>query len=190
MSKIVIIAGSPNPGSRLNGILEYAEKVWKEKGFGIETVRVAELPAAALLHADFKDAALLRAIASVEEADGVVIAGPVYKASYSGLLKSFLDVLPQSGLQGKISLPLFIGGTIAHLLSVEYALKPVISALGGRHVLAGVYAVDQWVEKLENGGFQLTEELKNRLDRAADEFAEELSWAEYRKKNRERAGIA
>ncbi|MBW5449280.1 NADPH-dependent FMN reductase [Cohnella sp. CFH 77786] len=189
MSRIAVIAGSPNPGSRLNGIIGYVENKWSAAGFGIETIRAAELPAQALLQADFKDAALLRAIAAVEQADGVVIAGPVYKASYSGLLKAFLDLLPQTGLQGKITLPLFIGGTIAHLLSVEYALKPVISALGGRHVLGGVYAVDQWVEKRENGGFSLSEELQTRLERAADEFAEELRWLEFRKRQQP-AGVS
>lgn len=181
MSKIVIIAGSPNPKSRLNGLLEHVEKRWKDAGIGIETVRVAELPAEALLHADFADPAILRALASVEGADAAVIAGPVYKASFSGLLKSFLDLLPQAGLKGKVTLPLFIGGTISHFLSVDYALKPVISALGGRHVLGGVYAVDQWVERAADGGFALAGELQERLDRAADELAEELGWLEWRR---------
>lgn len=182
MSKITIITGSPNPGSRLNGIVQHVEKKWRASGIETETVRVADLPADALLLANFENEAIRKAIAAVEHADGVVVAGPVFKASYSGLLKSFLDLLPQTGLQGKIVLPLFIGGTIAHLLSMEYALKPVISALGGRHILGGVYAVDQWVERLNDGSFSLSAELRERLDRAADELAEELDWTEVRKR--------
>ncbi|WP_276355075.1 NADPH-dependent FMN reductase [Cohnella caldifontis] len=181
MSKIVVIAGSPNPASRLNGLIGSAVRRWQQAGIETGTIQVAELPAEALLSARYAESAIAEAVSAVEQADGVVIAGPVYKAAYSGLLKSFLDLLPQTGLAGKIALPLFIGGTIAHLLSVEYALKPVISALGGRHVLGGVYAVDQWVNRLEDGGFALSEELQGRLDRAADELAEELRWLEYRR---------
>jgi len=181
MSKIVILAGSPNPGSRLNGLIGSVERRWRQAGIGTTAVPIAELPADALLGARYDDPSIAEAVKAVEQADGVVIAGPVYKAAYSGLLKAFLDLLPQTGLAGKITLPLFIGGTIAHLLSVEYALKPVISALGGRHILAGVYAVDQWVTRLEDGGFALSDELQNRLDCAADELAKELEWLEYRR---------
>lgn len=74
----------------------------------------------------------------------VVIASPVYKASYTGILKAFLDLLPQTGLKGKVTLPLFIGGTIAHLLSLDYTLKPLLSVLGSRNIVGGVFTIDQW----------------------------------------------
>lgn len=176
MSQIVVITGSPTPGSRLNGLIERVESRWNEKGLGVGHIRVAELPAEALLHANFKDERILAALAQVEAASAVVIASPVYKASYTGILKAFLDLLPQTGLKGKIALPLFIGGTIAHLLSLDYALKPVLSVLGSRNILGGVFAIDQWVQRLEGGGFELSDELRERLDRAADELADEVAW--------------
>ena len=176
MSQIVIISGSPTPGSRLNGLIERVEGNWKERGIEVGHIRVADLPADALLHANFKDEAILAALGQVEAASAVVIASPVYKASYTGILKAFLDLLPQTGLKGKITLPLFIGGTIAHLLSLDYALKPVLSVLGSRNILGGVFAIDQWVQRLESGGFELTGELSERLDRASEELAEELAW--------------
>jgi len=176
MSQIVIISGSPTPGSRLNGVIQRVENNWAKKGLGIGHIRVADLPAEALLHANFKNEAILAALAQVEAASAVVIASPVYKASYTGILKAFLDLLPQTGLKGKITLPLFIGGTIAHLLSLDYALKPVLSVLGSRNILGGVFAIDQWVQRLDDGGFELSEELSERLDRASDELAEELTW--------------
>jgi len=182
MSRIVIISGSPTPGSRLNGIIERVESKWNEKGISVGHIRVADLPAEALLHANFKDESILAALAQVEAASGVVIASPVYKASYTGILKAFLDLLPQTGLKGKVTLPLFIGGTIAHLLSLDYALKPVLSVLGSRNILAGVFAIDQWVQRLDNGGFELSEELTERLDRSADELAEEIAWLDQRAK--------
>ena len=52
---------------------------------------------------------------------------------------------------------------------MDYALKPVISALGGTHILSGVFAVDQWITRLELGGYDLTERLRERLDDALNE---------------------
>src|SRR5690606_24241729 len=77
---------------------------------------------------------------------------PVYKASYTGLLKLFLDVLPQHVLNDKWVAPVFIGGTIAHLLSVEFAFKPVAAALGARRFAPAVYAVDLQVTRAERNG--------------------------------------
>ncbi|MFC5402886.1 NADPH-dependent FMN reductase [Cohnella soli] len=180
MSSIVIIHGSPTPGSRLNGLIEFVESNLQEKGIEITHVQVAELPAEALLRANFKDESIIAAVGKVEAATGVVIASPVYKASFTGVLKAFIDLLPQKGLQGKAALPLFIGGTISHLLSLDYALKPVLSVLGSRNILGGVFAIDSWVTRLEGGGFELADELRDRLTNAADELAEEIEWLDKR----------
>ncbi|MNI70021.1 FMN reductase (NADPH) [compost metagenome] len=64
-----------------------------------------------------------------------------------------------------MSLPLVIGGSIAHLLAIDYALKPVLTALGGRHILGGVYAVDQGIERLDGDKYVLSAEITTRLDR-------------------------
>lgn len=53
-------------------------------------------------------------------------------------------------------------------------MKPVINALGGRHILGGVYAVDQWVERLPDGAYGLSEELVARLERSVKELNELL----------------
>jgi hypothetical protein len=94
------------------------------------------------VRADFDDPAIRRAREQVAAARLVVIATPIYKASYSGLLKTFLDLLPQDALRGKTVLALGTGGSVAHLLALDYALKPVLAALGARHILDTVYAVD------------------------------------------------
>ena len=56
-----------------------------------------------------------------------------------------LDLLDEKALAGKVVLPIATGGSPAHLLALEYGLKPVLSALGARHILAGVYATDKQV---------------------------------------------
>ena len=190
MSHIVIISGSPTPGSRLNGLINYVENKWVADGHKISHIRVAELPAEALLHAKFGDEAIVKAVGVVAEADGVVIASPVYKASYTGVLKAFLDLLPQTGLRDKIALPLFIGGSLAHLLAIDYSLKPVLNALGARNILGGVYAVDQWVERLEDGQHGLSPELLLRLDASAAQLVEELHWHELKLQEKAKAAAA
>ncbi|BDG32731.1 NADPH-dependent FMN reductase [Parageobacillus thermoglucosidasius] len=174
MGKAVIINGNPSQVSRLNGMIQYVEQRLLQAGIEIEHIRVAELPAEDLIKAKFDSEAILHANKKVEEAEAIVIASPVYKAAYTGVLKTYLDLLPQKGLAGKIVLPLFIGGTIAHLLSIDYALKPVLSALGSRHILGGVYAVDTWIIRNEQEGYHLSEDLIHRLDEAVTEFAEEI----------------
>ncbi|KKO52518.1 NADPH-dependent FMN reductase [Paenibacillus sp. DMB20] len=175
MTRIAFIVGSPTRGSRLFGLTGYLEERLALSGYDIDFVSAADLPAKDLLRADFNSPAIKQAVAAVEGAEAVIIASPVYKASYSGALKTILDLLPQKGLRGKVVLPVFIGGTIAHLLAVDYALKPVVAALGGTHILGGVFAVDQWISRLEDGGYEITEELKSRLDDALQELGTELA---------------
>ncbi|MBX4426011.1 NAD(P)H-dependent oxidoreductase, partial [Mycobacterium tuberculosis] len=67
-----------------------------------------------LLYARFDNPALQTLNEQLAGADGLIIATPVYKASFSGALKTLLDLLPERALEGKIVLPLATGGTIAH----------------------------------------------------------------------------
>ncbi|WP_152395032.1 NADPH-dependent FMN reductase [Paenibacillus guangzhouensis] len=174
MSSVVLIAGNPTQGSRLFGLTQYATDHLALSGYDVEVVSAAELPAEDLLRANFNSPAIQQALATIARADAVILASPVYKASYSGALKTILDLIPQKGFQGKVVLPLFIGGSIAHLLAIDYALKPVVAALGGTNILSGVYAVDQWVSRTEHGGFELTQELKDRIDASVSELIVEL----------------
>ncbi|GIO67902.1 NADPH-dependent FMN reductase [Paenibacillus cookii] len=174
MTKIAVIAGSPSNGSRLFGLIQHATDRLARAGYDVDLISAADLPAEELLRANFNSPAIQEALSSVDEADAVIIASPVFKASYSGALKTVLDLVPQKGFQGKIVLPLFIGGTIAHLLAVDYALKPVVAALGGTNILGGVFAVDGWVSRTEHGGYELTEQLRERLDAAIGDLIDEL----------------
>lgn len=110
--------------------------------FGIAGSPTPSARSTALLHADATDVHIANALADVAAADLVLVATPIYKAAYSGLLKVFLDLLPQDGLRGKIVLPLATGGSLAHLLALDYTLKPVLGALGARHILDTVFATD------------------------------------------------
>lgn len=174
MAKIALVIGSPTPGSRLFGLTGYVQHKLLGSGHTVEVIAASDLPAEDLLHANFGSRELQDALNVIGSADAVLLASPVFKAAYSGVLKAILDLLPQKAFRGKVVFPLFIGGSIAHLLAVDYALKPVVAALGGTHILGGVYAVESWITRLEGGGYELDADLKERLNRALIELEEEL----------------
>ncbi|TBL76407.1 NADPH-dependent FMN reductase [Paenibacillus thalictri] len=171
MSKITLISGSPSVSSRLTGVLEVLEQALIHEGAEVQWIHVRELPPEDLVYTKFDSEAIAGANALIAQSDAVVVATPVYKAAYTGVLKAFLDLVPQKGLEGKPTLPVAIGGTVAHLLVIDYALKPVLAALGARHQLQGVFAQDTQVKRLEGGGFEVEEELAERLRQAASELA-------------------
>lgn len=142
MSNILLIAASPGASSRSAQLLAAAGERLQHLGFAPTTLRLRDLPAEPLLRADTRDARIASAVRAVADARALVIATPIYKAAYSGLLKTFLDLLPPEALAGKTVWPLASGGSAAHLLALDYALGPVLAALGNRQSLAPVYATD------------------------------------------------
>ncbi len=130
--RVITTAGSPRFPSRSSSLLEYARE--KLNGTDVEVYHwnLQNFAAEDLLYARFDSPALHTFTEQLQQADGLIVATPVYKAAYSGALKTLLDLLPERALQGKVVLPLATGGTVAHLLAVDYALKPVLSALKAR----------------------------------------------------------
>lgn len=173
MVKILAIAGSPSHPSRTYSVLEYAKRTL-EKHHSVDLLSVRDISAEALVLAQFDHADVKRAIAAVEQADVLIISTPVYKAAYTGVLKTFLDLLPQNALREKTILPIATGGTIAHLLAIDYALKPVLNNLGARSILGGVYIVDTQIQRQENGEIRLDEESEQRLQAALDQLLSAL----------------
>lgn len=149
---ILTLSGSPSVPSRSGHVLAHLRAALEAAGERTRHLDLRELPAGALLAARVDEPAIAAATRAVSEAQVVVLATPVYKAAYSGLLKAFLDLLPQTGLRDKIVLPIATGGSLAHALAIDYALRPVLSALGSRQILPGIFAVDQQIETSEVAG--------------------------------------
>ena len=162
--KIVGILGSPSVTSRSGSLLHLAQSQLQSVATSLHTISIRELPAEALLHAQFDHPLIRQALAEVAQAQVVLIATPIYKAAYSGVLKSFLDLLPQDALRGKTVLPLATGGSIAHLLALDYALKPVLSALGARDILDPVFATDAQIVRHDALGYAPTLEIVERVE--------------------------
>ena len=140
---VLLLGGSPSASSSGARLLQHVGDKLALLGHRCTKLQVRDLPAQALLHADFGDPAIARATALVLDADAIVIVTPVYKASYTGILKAFLDLLPQDGLDGKLVLPLATGGSQSHMLVLDYALRPVLASLAARAILPGIYATSE-----------------------------------------------
>ncbi|MFG1969981.1 FMN reductase [Nonomuraea fuscirosea] len=143
-----------------------------QSGTGTE-VRVIELRDLAVDIANnfvtgFPNGRLREAIAAVTEADGLIAVTPIFSGSYSGLFKSFFDVLDNTALTGKPVLIAATGGTARHSLALEHALRPLFAYLRAVVVPTAVYAAS---EDWGGGHDAFTDGLGERIGRAADELA-------------------
>jgi FMN reductase len=171
---VLLLGGSPSHPSSSTRLLHHTGQRLALHGHRTSRLQVRDLPASALLHAHFGDAAIADALAQVDEADALVIATPVYKASYSGVLKAFLDLLPQAGLAGKLVLPLATGGSQSHMLMLDYALRPVLASLSARLVLPSIYATSDQLGWTEAGGLLLAAPIAARIAQGVDQLSADL----------------
>lgn len=171
MATVLSVSGSPSPTSRTSRLLRHLDRRLVAQGHRVVPLDVRTLPAGALLGADFGHPAIAEARQWFEEADGVVVGTPVYKAAYSGLLKSLLDLLPQYALSGKTVLPLATGGTTAHVLAIDYALRPVLSSMGAAHIVQGWFTLDRHITVTDEGDVAIEAEAAEALDHVVDQFS-------------------
>ncbi|MET8703570.1 NADPH-dependent FMN reductase [Kitasatospora sp. NPDC058032] len=174
MATVLSVSGSPSPTSRTTRLLRLVDARLEERGHRVVPFEVRSLPAHALLSADLSHPELAAALELFAAADGVVIGTPVYKAAYSGLLKALLDVLPQYALRDKAVLPLATGGSTAHVLAVDYALRPVLSSMGADHITQGWFVLDRHITVREDGATVIERETDVLLRPVVDGFAAAL----------------
>ncbi|MFC9331621.1 FMN reductase [Kitasatospora sp. NPDC057015] len=169
---VVVSAGLSRPSSTRLLADRLAAATARGLGEGGAEVRVVELRdlATEIAHnlvTGFPGAALREALDAVAGADGVIAVTPIFTASYSGLFKSFFDVLDNDALTGKPVLIAATGGTGRHSLALEHAVRPLFAYLRAVVVPTAVYAAtDDW----GSGGDAHTGELPARIDRAAGEL--------------------
>lgn len=172
---VLLLGGSPSAPSTTWRLLRLVGERLAALGHRTTALQVRELPAHALLRADLDDPVVAEAVAQVAAADAIVIGTPVYKASFSGVLKTFLDLLPQDGLAGKLVLPLATGGSQSHMLAIDYALRPVLASLGPRHILPGIYATAAQLPWDPDSGVPApVAAIAVRIDAGVEQLAHEL----------------
>jgi hypothetical protein len=117
---VLAISGSPSSTSRTALVAQHVLGMLRSECLETKFLSIRDLPAEALLRANIADPKIAEALSLVESAAGIVIATPIFKAAYSGLLKCMLDILPQFALAGKALLPIATGGSVAHVLALDW----------------------------------------------------------------------
>jgi len=173
MATILSVSGSPSPTSRTTRLLRHLDERLRQQGHEVTPLEVRTLPADVLLGADVRHPAITAVAELFARADGVVIGTPVYKAAYSGLLKSLLDLLPQYALSGKTVLPLATGGSQAHVLAIDYALRPVLSSMGASHIVPGWFTLDRDIPR-GTGPLVVPDATARALEEVTDRFSAAL----------------
>ncbi len=118
----------------------------------------------------FPSPKLAAAIATMTGADGLIAVTPIFSGSYSGLFKTFVDVLEVGALRGAPVLIGATGGTARHSLAIDHALRPLFAYLHAAVMPTGVFAAtDDWGDAEEAG------RLAARIERAGRELADALA---------------
>ncbi|WP_426568985.1 FMN reductase [Streptomyces canus] len=164
MKLVVVSAGLSVPSSTRLLADRLATAVGRQTPVDVEVVELRGLAVEIAHHFTngFPGKALAAALDSVTAADGLVVVTPVFSASYSGLFKSFFDVLEKDALAGKPVLIAATGGSARHSLVLDHALRPLFAYLRAVVVPTAVYAAS------EDWG---AEGLPERIERAAGELA-------------------
>jgi FMN reductase len=149
MTKIAVVTGNPKPASRTHSVaLAVAEALAKELQ-DAETHPVIDLAEHAPRLFDWSDEELGTLTAEVAAADIAIFASPTYKATYTGLLKAFLDRYGNNGLAGVTAVPVMTGGWPGHLLAVEVHFRPVLVELGATVPSRGLYVTEPELADLD-----------------------------------------
>jgi len=187
----LLIAASPSERSRSAALLHGAALALEHAGIVVRRLALSELPAEALLRVRTAEPPLRDALDHVRCASAVVLATPIYKAAYSGLLKAFLDLLPQDGLHGKWIWPLATGGSPAHTLALDHSLRPVLDNLGAHQVVPSVYALESQVVWNDAAAVaQFDADVQRRLDAGAARLANALESQAHLRRRDERMRLS
>lgn len=168
-TSIVIITGSPVQPSRTAGLALLVEQRLLRESFRVRVLHVRDLPPEALFHANFEDPSLKEATGWVAQAHGVIAVSPVYKAAYTGTFKTFIDMLPQFALRDKVVLPLLVGGSLAHVLAIDYAVRPMLQSLDPRLIVNGLFLLDKTID-VSQRAVTLAPDVEQRLEQVIQGF--------------------
>jgi FMN reductase len=150
MSGVGIVVGNPKPRSRTLSVAE-AVAAAAAGAVGLDaaeqvTVDLADLGPQLF---DWSSSAVKETVAGVRGCRLVVVASPTYKASYTGLLKSYLDWFSTTDLSGVTVVPLMVGAGLQHALAVEVHLRPVLVELGATLPTRGLYVLESQLDDLD-----------------------------------------
>jgi FMN reductase len=141
---VTVVVGNPKAKSRTRGVAEKvaaaaAAAAGLPEGTTTAVIELADLGPQLF---DWSSAEVRAAADALSASSLAVIATPVYKATYTGLLKSFLDRFPPQGLAGVTAVPLMLGAAPGHALAPELTLRPVLTEIGAIVPVRGLFVLD------------------------------------------------
>jgi FMN reductase len=146
--RIAVVVGNPKARSRtLTAATAVAESIAAALPGPVEILTVDLAEVAGRLF-DWGDAGVAELNASVAAADVLVAASPTYKATYTGLLKAFLDRYGNNGLAGVTAVPLMVGAAPIHALAPELHLRPLLVELGASVPSRALYVMEAQFDNL------------------------------------------
>jgi len=173
---IVGLSGSLSTPSRTTTLVNLVVNRIADGAFAKrETFSVGDLAGSLgqALDPRYLPAELNQAYVKLIAADVIVIGSPVYKGSYTGLLKHFLDLLEPKALTGKVAVLTATGGSDHHSLVLEHQLRPLLSFFGVHTIPTTVYVKDSDFIKEANGEYRLN---NPDLDGRIDSIVEQTLW--------------
>ncbi|MCD4532898.1 NAD(P)H-dependent oxidoreductase [Nocardioides sp. cx-169] len=147
MMHVTIVVGNPKAGSRTRQVAEaLAHKLLAPGSYDLEVIDLAEHTSEIFA---WPSATMAELNARVAASDLVLVASPTYKATYTGLLKAFLDRYPSNGLRGVVAIPVMTGADLAHSMGPDVNLAPLLTELGASVPLRGLYFVTSNMDRLD-----------------------------------------
>ncbi|MFH9615210.1 FMN reductase [Streptomyces pratensis] len=173
---VAVAAGLSSPSStrlladRLAEAAREELAAGQDRGVEVQVVELRDLAVDIANHlvTGFPPTGLKKALDAVTGADGLIAVTPVFTASYSGLFKSFFDLIDNTALTGKPVVIAATGGTPRHSLVLEHALRPLFAYLRAVVLPTSVYAAS---EDWGSHGDEYTDGLPSRIRRAGRELA-------------------
>jgi FMN reductase len=149
--QVSVVIGNPNPGGRTTRLAEATAKHVVEAIGAADraSIQCIELATVANRLFNWEDEELAALNQQVANSQLIIPACPVYKASYTGLLKAFLDRYGNNGLAGTVALPVMLGAAPQHALAVETHFRPLLIELGASVPTRGLYVLESQMDDLD-----------------------------------------
>jgi FMN reductase len=161
------LAGSITAPSRSGALVARTLDILGAAGWAGEMIQLTDLPADALLGRR-NDPSLDRALGLASRAAILVLGTPIYRASYTGQLKAFFDLLPRDALAGSVSGLIASAAVAEHALVIDHGLRPLVASLAGLSAVRAVYVTDADLESFPSGPLPAT--VDERLRALAEEL--------------------
>jgi FMN reductase len=176
---VIAVSGSPSVASRTRIVVEAAaERIAQEGGAKLHVIDLADLvPDLGIRSRTQASARVEAALRSIETADLLIVGSPVYKGSYSGLLKHLIDLIDYPSLLGTPVGLIATGGSDRHALVIEHQLRPLFSFFSAKTLPTGIFVNERAVAE----GWASDTLLKSRFDQLVSEAVEALKAIERRR---------